>query len=414
MKQPLLLTETADKFDVLCTVAGGGMTGQAGAIRLGIARALCSFDLELRGAAQEGRAPHARRPRQGTQEVRYGWRPQAVPVQQAVDVMDGGRLTPLAMKDLLEAGVHFGHQTKRWNPKMKPFIFGERCGIYILDLGKTVKLFKEAEDFVRQLAAEGKTVLFVGTKRQAQDVIAEEAARCGMYYVNERWLGGLLTNFTTIQRSIARLRDLEAMATDGRYEFMPKKEIARAEKEKRKLQKNLDGIRNMARLPDALFVVDTRKEKIAVDEARKLKIPVDRHRRHQLRSRRGRLRDSRQRRRAALDQAVRRARGRRRCSTAGPSANRAAPSRPQAEAEAAGRRRGQPRGAPGGHPPPAARRGADARRCRRRRAPSLDRVPAASRSRPAFSCTAQLRCELRAGPSASARWRRSWQSRQKR
>ena len=188
--------------------------------------------------------------------------------------MDGGNLTPLAMKDLLEAGVHVGHQTKRWNPKMKPFIFGERSGIYIIDLGKTVKLFKEAEDFVRQLATEGKTVLFVGTKRQAQDVIAEEAARSGMYYVNERWLGGLLTNFTTIQRSIARLRDLEAMATDGRYEFMPKKEIARAEKEKRKLQKNLEGIRNMGRLPDALFVVDTRKEKIAVDEARKLKIPV--------------------------------------------------------------------------------------------------------------------------------------------
>jgi small subunit ribosomal protein S2 len=178
------------------------------------------------------------------------------------------------MKDLLEAGVHFGHQTKRWNPKMKPFIFGERSGIYIIDLGKSVKLFKEAEEFVRQLATDGKTVLFVGTKRQAQDVIAEEAARCGMYYVNERWLGGLLTNFTTIQRSIARLRDLEAMAADGRYEFMPKKEIARAEKEKRKLQKNLEGIRNMARLPDALFVVDTRKEKIAVDEARKLKIPV--------------------------------------------------------------------------------------------------------------------------------------------
>ena len=183
-------------------------------------------------------------------------------------------MIPLAMKDLLEAGVHFGHQTKRWNPKMKPFIFGERSGIYILDLGKTVKLFKDAEDFIRQLAVDGRTVLFVGTKRQAQDVIAEEATRSGMYYVNERWLGGLLTNFTTIQRSIARLRDLEAMATDGRYEFMPKKEIARAEKEKRKLLKNLEGIRNMGRLPDALFVVDTRKEKIAVDEARKLKIPV--------------------------------------------------------------------------------------------------------------------------------------------
>jgi len=188
--------------------------------------------------------------------------------------MDGGSLTPLAMKDLLEAGAHFGHQTKRWNPKMKPFIFGERSGIYILDLGKTVKHYREAEDFVRQLSAEGKTILFVGTKRQAQDVVAEEATRSGMYYVNERWLGGLLTNFTTIQRSIARLRDLEAMATDGRYESMPKKEIAKAEKEKKKLLKNLEGIRHMGRLPDALFVVDTRKEQIAVDEARKLKIPV--------------------------------------------------------------------------------------------------------------------------------------------
>jgi small subunit ribosomal protein S2 len=183
-------------------------------------------------------------------------------------------LAAIAMKDLLEAGVHFGHQTKRWNPKMKAYIFGERNGIYILDLGKTVKLFREAEEFVSKLAAEGRTILFVGTKRQAQDVIAEEATRCGMYYVNERWLGGLLTNFSTIQRSLARLRDLEAMETDGRYESLSKKEIAQIEKEKRKLQKNLEGIRHMSRLPDALFVVDTRKEKIAVDEARKLKIPV--------------------------------------------------------------------------------------------------------------------------------------------
>jgi small subunit ribosomal protein S2 len=183
-------------------------------------------------------------------------------------------LTPLALNDLLEAGVHFGHQTKRWNPKMKPFIFGERSGIYILDLGKTVKYLHEAEEFVRKLSADGGTVLFVGTKRQAQDVVAEESTRSGMFYVNERWLGGLLTNFATIQRSIGRLRDLEAMATDGRYDFMPKKEIARAEKEKRKLQRNLEGIRNMGRLPDALFVVDTRTEQIAVDEARKLKIPV--------------------------------------------------------------------------------------------------------------------------------------------
>src|SRR5688572_31327955 len=173
------------------------------------------------------------------------------------------------MKDLLEAGVHFGHQTKRWNPKMKEYIFGERNGIYILDLGKTVKLFKEAEDFVTNLAAEGKTLLFVGTKRQAQDAIAEEAERCGMYHVNQRWLGGLLTNFMTIQRSLARLRDLEAMETDGRYDSLSKKEISQLEKEKKKLQKNLDGIRNMSKLPDALFVVDTRKEKIAVDEDRK-------------------------------------------------------------------------------------------------------------------------------------------------
>jgi small subunit ribosomal protein S2 len=164
------------------------------------------------------------------------------------------------MKDLLEAGVHFGHQTKRWNPKMKEYIFGERNGIYIINLNKTVKKFREAEEFVTNLAADGRTVLFVGTKRQAQDVISEEAQRCGMYFINQRWLGGLL--------------DLEAMVTDGRYDTLSKKEIARAEKEKRKLLKNLEGIRQMSRLPDAVFVVDTRKEKIAVDEARKLKIPV--------------------------------------------------------------------------------------------------------------------------------------------
>ena len=180
----------------------------------------------------------------------------------------------IAMKDLLEAGVHFGHQTKRWNPKMKEYIFGERNGIYIIDLGKTVKLFREAEEFVTRLAAEGRTILFVGTKRQAKDVIAEEAQRCGMFSVNERWLGGLLTNFATIQRSLGRLRDLETMTTDGRYDTLSKKEIARNEKERRKLLKNLEGIRGMTRLPDAVFVVDTRKEKIAVDEARKLKIPV--------------------------------------------------------------------------------------------------------------------------------------------
>ena len=178
------------------------------------------------------------------------------------------------MKELLEAGVHFGHQTRRWNPKMKDYIFGERNGIYIIDLGKTAKMFRRAEDFAGRLASEGRAILFVGTKRQAQDLIHEEAQRCGMYFVNQRWLGGLLTNFTTIQRSIGRLRELEAMAEDGRYETLSKKEIARIEKEKRKLHKNLDGIRQMSRLPDAVFVVDTRREKIAVDEARKLKIPI--------------------------------------------------------------------------------------------------------------------------------------------
>jgi small subunit ribosomal protein S2 len=178
------------------------------------------------------------------------------------------------MKDLLEAGVHFGHQTKRWNPKMKPYIFGERNGIYILDLGRTAKLYREAAEFATNVAARGGTMLFVGTKRQAQDAIAEEAQRCGMYFVNQRWLGGLLTNFSTIQRSLARLRELEAMTTDGRYDTLSKKEIARLDKERRKLAKNLDGIRGMSRLPDVIFIVDTRHEQIAVDEAKRLKIPV--------------------------------------------------------------------------------------------------------------------------------------------
>jgi len=183
-------------------------------------------------------------------------------------------LSGIATRELLEAGVHFGHQTKRWNPKMKPYIFGERNGIYIIDLGRTAKLYREAADFISNIAAQGGTVLFVGTKRQAQDAIAEEAQKCGMFFVNQRWLGGLLTNFSTIQRSLARLRELEAMSTDGRYDTLSKKEIARLEKERRKLAKNLDGIRGMSRLPDAVFIVDTRHEQIAVDEARKLKIPV--------------------------------------------------------------------------------------------------------------------------------------------
>jgi len=178
------------------------------------------------------------------------------------------------MKSLLEAGVHFGHRTRRWNPKMKQFIFTQRNGIHIIDLQQTMSRLEEAYKVVRDAVAEGGTILFVGTKKQAQETIVQEAVRCGMYYVNERWLGGLLTNFATIQRSLGRLRDLEAMSTDGRYETLSKKEIARAEKERRKLQKNLEGIRGMARLPDAVFIVDTKKEQIAVDEARKLKIPV--------------------------------------------------------------------------------------------------------------------------------------------
>jgi len=178
------------------------------------------------------------------------------------------------MKELLEAGVHFGHQTKRWNPKMKEFIFGERNGIYIIDLQKTLKMFKDASKFVQDSAAEGKTVLFVGTKRQAQDAIAEEAQRCGMFYVNNRWLGGLLTNWVTVQKSVKRLKDLDEMATDGRYELLPKKEVIKLERERKHLQANLAGIKNMSRLPDIIFVIDSNKEAIAVKEARKLGIPV--------------------------------------------------------------------------------------------------------------------------------------------
>jgi small subunit ribosomal protein S2 len=178
------------------------------------------------------------------------------------------------MKELLEAGVHFGHQTKRWNPRMKEFIFGERNGIYIIDLQKTLKMFKAASKFVQDLAADGRIVLFVGTKRQAQDAIAEEAQRCGMFYVNQRWLGGLLTNWVTVQKSVKRLKELDDMATDGRYDLLPKKEVIKLERERKHLQANLAGIKNMTRLPDAIFVVDSNKEQIAVREARKLGIPV--------------------------------------------------------------------------------------------------------------------------------------------
>jgi small subunit ribosomal protein S2 len=178
------------------------------------------------------------------------------------------------MKELLEAGVHFGHQTKRWNPRMKEYIFGERNGIYIIDLQKTLKMFKEASKFVQDLAADGKVILFVGTKRQAQDAVAEEAGRCGMFYVNQRWLGGLLTNWITVQKSVKRLKELDEMATDGRYDLLPKKEVIKLERERKHLQANLAGIKNMTRLPDAIFVIDSNKEQIAVREARKLGIPV--------------------------------------------------------------------------------------------------------------------------------------------
>ena len=178
------------------------------------------------------------------------------------------------MKELLEAGVHFGHQTKRWNPKMKEYIFGERNGIYIIDLQKTLKLFKEASKFVTELCAGGKTILFVGTKRQAQDAVAEEATRAGMPYINQRWLGGLLTNWVTVQKSVKRLQELDEMAVDGRYDLLTKKEVIKLERERKHLQANLAGIKTMKRLPDALFIVDSNNEAIAVKEARKLGIPV--------------------------------------------------------------------------------------------------------------------------------------------
>ena len=180
----------------------------------------------------------------------------------------------ISMKELLEAGVHFGHQTKRWNPKMKEYIFGERNGIYIIDLQKTLKMFKDAARFVGEMAAQGKTVLFVGTKRQAQEAIAEEATRSQMFYVNQRWLGGLLTNMATVQRSIKRLKELEQMAAENSYAGRPKKEIIRLERERKHLDQNLAGIKDMPGLPDVLFVIDSNKEAIAVKEARRLGIPV--------------------------------------------------------------------------------------------------------------------------------------------
>ena len=185
-------------------------------------------------------------------------------------------MVSVTMKELLEAGVHFGHQVRRWNPKMKEYIFGERNGIYIIDLQKTQRMFREAIAFVTNLIAEdkGKTVLFVGTKRQAQDAIREEAEKCGQYYVNQRWLGGLLTNFQTVQKSIKRLKDLESMQIDGRYEKMTKKERIKLDRERESLNKNLSGIKAMSRLPDAVFIIDVKKEEIAVAEANRLGIPI--------------------------------------------------------------------------------------------------------------------------------------------
>nr|WP_276540535.1 30S ribosomal protein S2 [Salipaludibacillus agaradhaerens] len=178
------------------------------------------------------------------------------------------------MKQLLEAGVHFGHQTRRWNPKMDRYIFTERNGIYIIDLQKTVKKVDEAFNFVRDLAAQGGTMLFVGTKKQAQDSVKEEAERCGMYFINQRWLGGTLTNFDTIRKRIARLVQLETMQEDGTFDVLPKKEVVLLKKEMDRLEKFLGGIKEMDRLPDALFIIDPRKERIAVAEAHKLNIPI--------------------------------------------------------------------------------------------------------------------------------------------
>lgn len=183
-------------------------------------------------------------------------------------------MSVVSMKQLLEAGVHFGHQTRRWNPKMAEYIFTERNGIYIIDLQKTVKKLEEAYMFVRDIAAEGNEILFVGTKKQAQDSIKEEAVRCGMPFVNARWLGGMLTNFTTIKRRIKRLGQLQAMREDGTFELLPKKEAAKLELEIEKLEKYLGGITEMKKQPAAMFIVDPRKERIAVAEAKKLGIPI--------------------------------------------------------------------------------------------------------------------------------------------
>lgn len=183
-------------------------------------------------------------------------------------------MSVISMKQLLEAGVHFGHQTRRWNPKMKEYIFAERSGIYIIDLAKTVKKVEEAYDFIREVAISGRPILFVGTKKQAQESVEQEALRCGMYYVNQRWLGGMLTNYKTINKRIARLREIDRMEATGEFDMRPKKEVIKLRAEREKLEKNLGGIKDMPELPGALFVVDPRKEHLAVHEARTLGIPI--------------------------------------------------------------------------------------------------------------------------------------------
>jgi small subunit ribosomal protein S2 len=180
----------------------------------------------------------------------------------------------VTMREMLEAGLHFGHQTRRWNPKMKPYIYGPRNGIYIINLDATMKKFRTAYSYIRNAVAEGKSIMFVGTKRQAQAIMKEQAIRCGMYYVNHRWLGGMMTNFQTVKNSVDRLKAIEAMQEDGSINRFPKKEILKMEKERIKLERNVGGIKNMRKLPDVLFVIDPRKEEIAISEAQKLNIPV--------------------------------------------------------------------------------------------------------------------------------------------
>jgi small subunit ribosomal protein S2 len=198
-----------------------------------------------------------------------------------LEILSGGKtreevilMAIISMKQLLEAGVHFGHQTRRWNPKMAPYIFTERNGIYVIDLQKTVGKIEEAYNFVKEVASQGGKILFVGTKKQAQEAVETEAKRCGMYWVNQRWLGGMLTNFDTIGKRINRLRELEQMEQDGTFDVLPKKEVIKLRHEMEKLNKNLAGIKDMAKLPDAIFIVDPRKERIAVAEAKKLGIPI--------------------------------------------------------------------------------------------------------------------------------------------